>query len=273
MSLHHPLDDATQLNLRADGILTGTTSDAYWNMAGPFGGVTAAILLRGVLDQPERGSDPVSLTVNYCGPIDRGPFDVRVRRVRAGKSTEHWAAELVQERGTAAIALVICGRRRQVWNHQPATPPRTLPPAKLAALEPVGPMQWLRRYRFRFAEGGLRIGDRASLEKAAPAAARSVVWFEDVPARPLDYVSLAALSDAFFLRILHVRSYLVPVATVTLTTYFHADPATLRAHGEAPVLGVADAQVFSSGFFDQTAQLWSGERLLATSTQLVWYRE
>jgi hypothetical protein len=96
----------------------------------------------------------------------------------------------------------------------------------------------------------------------------------DKPARPLDFVSLAALSDAFFIRAFVVRDVFAPVGTVTLTTYFHADEAALREQGRDALLGYANAHVFAEGFADQTAQLWGkGERLLATSTQIVWYKQ
>ena len=50
-------------------------------------------------------------------------------------------------------------------------------------------------------------------------------------------------------------------------------PACWRASC-APVLGTADARSFERGFHDQSAELWSSEgRLLATSHQLVYYRD
>jgi hypothetical protein len=40
------------------------------------------------------------------------------------------------------------------------------------------------------------------------------------------------------------------------------------------VLAVARANVFSQGYFDQEGQAWdSGKRLLATTHQVVWYKE
>jgi acyl-CoA thioesterase len=40
------------------------------------------------------------------------------------------------------------------------------------------------------------------------------------------------------------------------------------------VLGTADARIFDRGYHDQSAELWSKDgRLLATSHQLVYYRD
>jgi len=92
--------------------------------------------------------------------------------------------------------------------------------------------------------------------------------------RALDHLSLAALADVFFMRVFQVRGTIVPAGTVTMTVHFHASAQELAAQGSAPVLGVADAQTFTRNFGDQLAQLWSQDgRLLATSTQLAWFKE
>ncbi len=38
----HPFDEALRLAPLALGVYTGASSPAYWNMVGPFGGITAA---------------------------------------------------------------------------------------------------------------------------------------------------------------------------------------------------------------------------------------
>lgn len=48
----HPFDEALALKAVAEGVYEGVPSQLYWNMAGPFGGVTAATLMKGVLDHP-----------------------------------------------------------------------------------------------------------------------------------------------------------------------------------------------------------------------------
>ena len=65
----------------------------------------------------------------------------------------------------------------------------------------------------------------------------------------------------------------MPIGTVSITTYFHADAGTSPRSAHAPLLGVADASVFDKGYFDQKAELWSrAGRLLATSHQIVYFR-
>lgn len=66
----------------------------------------------------------------------------------------------------------------------------------------------------------------------------------------------------------------MPAGTVSLTTYFHADADTLAVIGDGHVLGNAQAQVFTQGFFDQSAQIWRADGvLLASSHQIVYYKE
>ena len=56
----HPFDAAIALEQLAPGRFAGKTSPVYANMAGPFGGVTAATFLNAVLLHPDKAGDPVS---------------------------------------------------------------------------------------------------------------------------------------------------------------------------------------------------------------------
>jgi len=61
---------------------------------------------------------------------------------------------------------------------------------------------------------------------------------------------------------------------VSMTVYFHADASDLAALGSNFILGQANAQCFFNGFFDHSAQLWSGAgTLLATTHQVVYFKE
>ena len=73
----HLFDDATQVTA-GDSCWQGKTSPDYWAFVGPFGGCTAATILRALIDHPQRAGDPLSLTVNFCAPVAQGPFDLDV---------------------------------------------------------------------------------------------------------------------------------------------------------------------------------------------------
>lgn len=266
----HPLDAAIALDPVGEGRFAGRTSEAYWNMAGPFGGVTAAVLLKAVVDHPAHRGRPLAQTVNFCAAIAPGDFEVAVRLVRDGRSTQHWQVELWQGEVTAATASVVTGPSRETWAHRPAAPPVLPPPESLPVLPTAGRMGWMGRYEMRF-ERGAPVPGQASAE--APGSALSRLWVRDEPPRPLDYVSLASIADSFVVRILQVRGDVPPVATVTLSTYFTADEAEMARQGARPLIGLADARVFKHGFNDQSAELWSDDgELLAVSHQLVWFK-
>lgn len=267
----HPLDKATSLQEIVSGSLQGETSDAYWNFGGPFGGVTAATLLRAVLDRADRIGDPCAVTVNFTAAIARGPFEVTVRSVRTGRSVQHWYAEIRQGETVAANATIVCARRKAGWSHQPATPPPAPPPEAITAMTTDGRNAFVGQFEFRFVEGALLPSAQPA---ETPRSARSCLWLNNAVPRDWDFIGLIAFCDLFFGRIYHVKGTIFPIATVSMTAYFHVDRDSLAALGSAPLLGVADANIFHAGFFDQTAELWSaGGRLLATTTQIVTFRE
>jgi len=131
-------------------------------------------------------------------------------------------------------------------------------------------LSWVSQYEFRFAEGLLTLSETPPETPRSP---RSLLWLRDAPARPLDFLSLAAMSDAFFGRLFQVIGRIPPFGTVSMTTYFHAAADELRRHGSAPLAGVADGRVFHRSFGDQTVELYgAGGRLLATGVQIAYFR-
>lgn len=265
----HPLDAAIALSPSGSDGYTGHTSPAYANMVGPFGGVIASTLLNAVMSHPALLGDPVSLTVHYTAPIADGDFSVTTRTMRTNRSTQHWLVELTQEGQVAAYATAVTALRRETWGTTDASFP-AVPQA--AAVEPMPPLPhaaWTSCYEMRIIDGGPGVPARED----TPSQTR--LWLRDQPPRPLDFLSLAAISDAFFPRIFVRRpQQLVPIGTVVLTTFFHADAEQLRALGSEHVLGVARGLHFGKGFFDQSAEVWSAAGdMLASSHQVVYFKE
>lgn len=267
----HPFDPAIRLVPEGENRYSGATSPAYGNMVGPFGGITCAVLLQAVLTHERRQGNPIALTVNFAAPIADGSFDIEAIPVRTNRSTQHWVVQLTQQDAIAATATVALAVRRDTWGAPEAVPPAGIPPASALGRMPLsGTPAWVRSYDLRF------------VELVVPAAfggreqdhSRSEVWVRDEPPRPLDFPALAAICDSFFPRIFLRRRRFVPVGTVSLTTFFHADDEMLARQSDRHVLGVARAMNFRNGFFDQSAEIWSDDgALLATSHQIVYYRE
>jgi acyl-CoA thioesterase len=267
----HLFDDATRVTA-GNSRWSGHTSADYWAFVGPFGGVTAATMLRAIIEHPQRSGDPLALTVNFCAPIAQGPFDLDVRLIKANRSTQHWSVELTQGGAeVATFASAVFAVRRPSWSHQQAQPPEA-PPFEQTRRYPNSSlkMSWVRQYDFRFVEGEPKLGGTPHLE---PAGAFSKLWIGDSNPRPVDLLSLMSMSDAFFGRIFHVRNELVPFGTVSLTTYFHTDADDLAAENIRQVVAVADARTFHKSYGDQSGELWSPDgRLLATTTQMAYFK-
>jgi acyl-CoA thioesterase len=265
----HPFDIATYLEPAGDGSWIARTSDAYWNMVGPFGGLVAALLFKSAFSHPDRQGEPLALTVNFCAAIAKGEMQVTAKPARTNRSTQHWTMTMFQAGECVATATAMFGKRPVTFAHFPSDPPPA-PSFESTARMPWPGSGWIERFDLRFVEGE----PFWASQKAEPTHPRSTLWIAADPPRPLDFVGLAALTDIFFGRIIHVRQRMVPFGTVSLTSYFHATETDLAELGSTPVLGTADARIFDRGFHDQSAELWSADgRLLATSHQLVYYRD
>ena len=82
----HPLDVALRMTPQHDGSMQAVAPAAYWNMVGPYGGITAAQMLQAVLAQPNLLGEPVSITVNFAGPVASGDMRIEAVAVRTNRS-------------------------------------------------------------------------------------------------------------------------------------------------------------------------------------------
>lgn len=272
---HHPFDHAMQLLPgEAAHSFAGASSPDYWNMVGPFGGYTAALAVQAVMLHPALLGEPVALTVNYAGATTQGPFTVTATPARTNRSTQHWVIALSQtnaagEPEVAMTATVMTALRRDTWHTNDMPMPVVTPVNAATKDHRDGAPVWLDRYDMRFVHGSI-----PQEFDGREASSLTQLWMRDEPPRPLDFVSLTAMADVFYPRVWLRRAKRVAAGTVSMTTYFHASQAQMTDVGTGYLLGQAQAQAFRHGFFDQTAQLWSGAgTLLATSTQLVYYKE
>ncbi|BAO30129.1 acyl-CoA thioesterase [Sulfuritalea hydrogenivorans] len=263
----HPFDAAIALAAATPNRRLGRTSADYWNMVSPYGGITAAVMMQAMLDHPDRRGTPLAFTINYLAPIDAGDFVIETELVRSNRSSQHWAIRLLQGEPGRVLAQVIaiCAVRRETWSHVEATRPEVPPADACAVAPPRNATGFLQRYEFRIVRGKPFAANEDSL---------SHVWVADNPPRPLDFASLTALCDSFLPRIFLRRPEFVPIGTVSINIYFHAGEEALIRQGAAPLLAVAQAQAFSDGHFDHHGHVWSTDgELLATTQQLVWYKE
>jgi len=277
MTTQHLFDKALALHhsdIRV-GHFTGMTSPDYWNMVGPFGGTTAAVVLQAVLRHPDLLGAPIALTVNYAAAIEAGAFDVQATAVRTNRSTQHWTVQITQAGASGAphmttTASVVTAARRDTWSTNDLPMPAVPGPEQTERMT-IGPkgVAWIGQYDMRPVRGSIPTQWDGGGEHS-----ETMLWLRDADPRPLDFPALASMSDMFFPRVWLRRATPVPAGTVSITTYFHADASHLAAVGTGYLLGRAVGQQFQNGFFDQSAQLWSeAGALLATSNQIVYFKE
>jgi acyl-CoA thioesterase len=264
----HVFDTGVRLTPAGDGTVGGRTHPQWANMVGPFGGITAATMLRAIEEHPDRHGDPISLTVNFLAPISDGDFVITTRPVRTNRSNQHWIVELAQDDDIKTTATAVFGLRRDTWSAADALPPHAASPEDVAKRSFPAPIVWPTNYDMRFVDGAIPDADAGPSESST-----TTLWVRDEPARALDFAGLTALCDIFYPRIFLRLGHAVPAGTISMTVYYHADREALGGHGDDFVLATARAQRFTGGYFDQSAQIWSrAGALLATTHQIVYFK-
>ena len=272
----HIFDQAISLEADPDvpNTWVGHTSPAYWNMIGPYGGISAAALTQAILLHPALLGEPVALTVNYPGAIVAGPFRITATPVRTNRSTQHWVLALTQRDAAGADVVAITGTAmtalpRDTW-HASDIP---MPEVPLSGLTPrvlqPGAMEWMQRYDMRYVTGHI-----PAQWDGSGSGSLTRLWVRDDQPRALDFASLTAMSDVFYPRVWLRRATHVAAGTVSMTIYFHASAQQLLKTGTDFLLAQAQAQVYRHGFADQNSQLWNESGvLMVTSHQLVYFKE
>lgn len=265
----HTLDKAINLIPISPGRFRGETSSDYENTVGPFGGITNALLLRAIEMRDDCFGEPLALTVNFAGPIAPGEFEIQASPTRNNRSTQHWSAHLLQREEVQATATAVFVKRRDSWSSNKAPALEGVPtPESLPRADTEGRPPWFSRYDMRFVDGGMEV-----MAGGEQSESTTRMWVRDDPPRPLTYTALASICDSFFPRVFLRLGRVMPIGTVSMTTYFHADGAQLQEHGDRHLFGVARGVNFRNGYYDEAAELWSHSGdLLATSHQIVYFR-
>ena len=111
----HPFDQALVLEPQGDGVLLGQATPAWANMVGPFGGITAATVVRAIMDHAQCLGTPLSLTINYVAGIALGPYHLHLSVARTNRSTAAFCSALFASARTASSVSLgsggsCCGR-------------------------------------------------------------------------------------------------------------------------------------------------------------------
>ena len=242
----------------------GQVHPSFRNINDPYGGWSAAVLARAILDTCDPEQELVSLTTDYLSVPSGGRLQIDVDCDRSGRRTEFWRAVLTGRADTSPAnrAIAILARRRDTLEWTEGSSPDVPPPEDCHTIDL--PMAWNRV---------IEIKPTMDFPMSMDVATHFSSWVRFTPGRALDSVALVALADTPMPRLFQVIGRQESVATVSMTVYLHATSADYAAVGDDYLLVDTRGARGGRGFYDQHATIWSRDgRLLVTTQQIVWYR-
>ena len=258
-------DEDTALAPAGDGVWDAHLVDHWEVVRGPLGGYVAAIVLRGLMlavGDPER--PPRSYTVHFLRPPAPGPARVHAQVERAGRALSTASARLEQDGRLCAVALgAFAGPypglefdERSMPVVAAPEPGRRPPPGTDRFVPP------------RFAEQ-MTLQPRFGAEPFAGADQALVGgWLGLREPRPVDALSVALLSDAWFPAPFPLLDGPAAAPTIDLTVHFRTGDWG-RLDGADLLLGRFTSSVAREGYFEEDGELWAPDgTLVAQSRQL-----
>ena len=238
---------------------------AYEANTGMFGGWTAALLLKSVLEDPGADGSASALTVSYISRTPPGSaLILRPRRIGGGRSISHWRSELFVEGEAApvAVAAIVLSNRRESDSFAERAMPQAPGPDALQDFRP--PASFGRTTAVRYAMGAMPFNQPTT---------RSLAWQRETSGRKIDAVQLAYLSDVGWPRAFAISAGPRVSSTITMSVYFHATDAELGAVGDDWVFCDMIGTRIEASTVGSKSDLWSrAGKLLATTEQLCWFR-
>ena len=259
------LEEALTLTAATDGTWTAFADPRYEAGTGMFGGWTAAIMLRSVMDDAASAGTPSALTVNYVGKVEPGSdVKLRSRRVGGSRSLHHWQSELlaVDDGHVLAHAMLVFAERRDTDGFTEPTMPKAPDPESLDELHPPGAFGERCAYRPITGNPPFAQGSTAS-----------TCWVRETTGRNVDYLQLTFLADANAPRPFYWSEGPRLSATMTMSVYFHGTDDEIDAVGTDYLYNECVGSRGANSTSGQLVRLWRRDGvLLATSEQLAWYR-
>jgi acyl-CoA thioesterase len=259
------LHESLALRVAGEGVFHGLADPSREASTGMFGGWTAALLLKAVLDDSRAEGDASAICVNYINRVVPGSdLILRTRPLGGSRSLTHWRSELLLA-GTedvAATASVILTRRRESDRFTEGAMPNVASPESLPIVHP--PPTFGATIDMRIASGSECFNQPTT---------RTIAWQREMTGRPLDAVQIVYLSDIGWPRVFAISPAPRPSSTITLSVYIHATATQFAAYGDDYVLCDMIGTRIEHSTVGSKASLWSrsGE-LFATTEQLCWFR-
>lgn len=276
-------DRDTALRALGGGRFGVTISRDWWVVAGPNGGLVAALLVKAAESAAADPGEPVarstrSVTVHYLVPPAEGPAELVTSIDRVGRAVSFVSVRLVQEGRVRALGLVALGLSRPpgrgaelAFQHAPV--PSVPPPEHCPRLVAVDPPEgepspsrirdrWDSRWAIGWLPGGEGLPPEGALEHGG--------WVRLAEPRPYEPAVLAAMADAWIPPLLtrpDLGRFSVP--TVELTVHLLDRSALDALAPEDWCLVRFATDTAADGFLTEEGSIWSPDgALLAHARQL-----
>jgi acyl-coenzyme A thioesterase PaaI-like protein len=267
MSLLEP--ELFPLTAVGPGRWTTLAGPEWKNPNGPlWGGYPIGLCLTVMAAEPEARGEPLSITLTYVAALIEGEIEVRTRRLRQGGSIGVWEVDLrpAGAEETSVHAVVTMAKRPSTppfaFARMPEAPdPETLP----SPISPGGGRHFGAQAFERRTSETFPIEPAASSYSTAWVRPRLGAWNKAL---------LGMLTDNSPPRAFYAFGHRVMTTTLSLTVYLHASAEEVAAAGRDYLLVEYEGRVGGGGASDERSSYWRRDgKLLATSEQLVWYRE
>lgn len=185
-----PLDSATAITAEADGSLTASNSEDYWNATSAFGGWGLALAYEGVVSRADDLPPLANATAHFYRALKAESFAIDVRPIRKGRRAAFYRVEIASgdDRGELVLAVdfTFSGMRESKLDYS-----RPYPNVRAISDGPELPSggmapRWLQHYDQHIAAGQ---------PFSAQEHPTSAIWVADKYDRPWDAKSLLAASD------------------------------------------------------------------------------
>ena len=247
-----------------DGTCYALASPDYEAGNGMFGGWTAALMLKSVLDDPGAEGSASAITVNFIKQVTP---DVRLRlrpqRLGGGRSLIHWRCDLTDDAGDLlATATIVLANRKPSDSYTQAVMPDAQGPESFSPAQLPG----------TFAQ---RVSVLPTLGQNLfnLPSTRSVNWEKETSGRSMDAVQIALVADLGAPRVFFISAGPRPSSTITMSVYFHATTEELVACGDDYILSDMIGTRIEGATVGSRKDMWSRDgKLLATTEQMCWFR-
>lgn len=257
------------LTATAPGRWTTLAGEEWRNPGGGlWGGYAIGLAIKVVEAEPEARGEPLSITLTYAASLPAGELDIRTRRLRQGGSIGVWEVE-VRPAGSEEVgvhAMVTMARRPPTPPFAFATMPEAPDPDTLPS--PVHPGS-----ARHFGASALERRSRDTFPPKPTGQSHSLAWVRSRRG-PMDKALLGMITDNSPPRAFYALGPNIMTTTLSLTVYLHASVEEVAAVGNDFILIQCEGRIGAGGACDERSSYWRRDgKLLATSEQLLWYRE